>query len=76
MEQFEGDHISVRIESRNRIRIRNKDNICSATIAYNQTKFGAAKICNLFMDSVVKEMTFENALNFFERHNIKMFVSG
>jgi hypothetical protein len=75
-EQYEGLHISARIERGRSISIRNKDNICGATIARNQKTWGAAKAWDAFMDAVSKELSFAEAVNFFEDKNMKMLVSG
>ncbi|MDR2807533.1 MAG: hypothetical protein LBB43_00825 [Spirochaetaceae bacterium] len=73
---FEGEHISAHFGRGNTISIRNKDNICSATVAYNQTKWGAAKAWQLFMAEVSHSDRFADAVDYFERHGIKMAVSG
>ncbi|MDR2150785.1 MAG: hypothetical protein LBO67_08270 [Spirochaetaceae bacterium] len=73
---FEGEHIAARFERGTTISIRNKDNICSATIAYNQTRWRAAKVWQLFMAEVSKSDRFADAVDYFERHGIKMIVSG
>jgi hypothetical protein len=75
-EQYEGNHISARIECGKLISIRNKDNICGITIAHNQKTWGAAKAWNAFMAEVSKELPFVEAVNFFEDRNMKMNVSG
>jgi hypothetical protein len=79
MKQYEGEHISARIERgrfRSRISIRNKDNICGATIAHNQNGWGAGKAWDLFITAVSGEMSFSDAVNFFELHGIRMTVMG
>jgi hypothetical protein len=79
MKQYEGEHISARIERgrfRSRISIRNKDNICGATIAHNQNGWGAGKVWELFMVALSKDISFADAVNFFELHGIRMNVRG
>jgi hypothetical protein len=75
-EQYEGLHISVRIERGRLISIRNKDNICGTTIAHNQKTWGAVKAWDAFMTVVSKEQSFTEAVTFFENRNMKMIVSG
>ncbi|GMO70572.1 MAG: hypothetical protein Ta2A_19190 [Treponemataceae bacterium] len=75
----EGEHIAARIERGrflSRISIRNKDNICSATVARNQTEWGAGKIWDLFMAAAPRDISFPDAVNFFESHGIRMTVTG
>jgi hypothetical protein len=73
--QYEGEHIAARIE-KGRVTIRNKDNICSATIARNQGSRGAPKVWCFFLMEVSKEISFAAAVDYFERHGITMLVSG
>ena len=72
---FEGEHIWAHF-GRGTISIRNKDNICSATIARNQTKWGAEKAWLLFITEISKSELFSDAVDYFERRGIKMTVSG
>ncbi|MDR2535607.1 MAG: hypothetical protein LBD29_06195 [Treponema sp.] len=74
--QYEGEHITARLEKMNAVTIRNKDNICSQTIARNQRRWGAAKVWCLFLMEVSKETSFAAAVDYFERHGIAMRVSG
>jgi hypothetical protein len=74
--QYEGDHISARFDGKHSFTLRNKDNICSATLARNQKIRGARKAWRLFIMEVSKTDTFAIAVDYFERHGIKMLVSG
>jgi hypothetical protein len=79
MKQYESEHISARIERGrflSRISIRNKDNIFSATVARNQNRWGAGKVWDLFLAAVSADISFANAVNFFESHGIRMAVTG
>jgi hypothetical protein len=73
---YEGDHISARLEGRKKFTIRNKDNICSATLAYNQSYLRAVKVWCLFMMEVTKEISFAEAVDYFARNGIKMGCRG
>jgi hypothetical protein len=75
-ERYEGLHVSARIERGRLISIRNKDNICGATIARNQKTWGASKVWDAFMVVVFQDLSFAEAVNFFEDRNMKMVVSG
>jgi hypothetical protein len=74
--RYEGEHILARLEKGRWISIRNKDNICSATIARNRRPRGASDVWRLFLSEVQKSDSFEVAVDFFERHGITMNVSG
>jgi hypothetical protein len=73
---YEGEHIIARLDKGCRITIRNRDNICSATIARNQRSWGAAKVWCLFLMEISQEVPFAGAVDYFERHGITMLVSG
>lgn len=72
---YEGEHITARIE-KSRVTIRNKDNICSATIARNRRSWRAAKVWCLFLMEISKEVSFAAAVDYFEQHGVTMLVSG
>jgi hypothetical protein len=50
--QYEGIHLSVRLERRHGLILRNKDTICRAIIAHNQWSWKADKVWCLFMMDV------------------------
>ena len=74
--QYEGEHITARLEKGHTVTIRNKDNICSATIARNQRTWGAAKVWCLFLMEISKDADFAGAVDYFVQHSIAMSVSG
>ncbi|MDR1030674.1 MAG: hypothetical protein LBL76_07360 [Treponema sp.] len=74
--QYEGIHLSARLEGRHGLIIRNKDTICRAMIAQTQWAWKAAQVWCLFMMDVTPGDTFETAVDYFERKGIKMRVSG
>jgi hypothetical protein len=73
--RFTGTHITAWLEGKT-VRIRNNDNICSATIASGSRFFGIDKVWEAFIQSAVKEMTFADATDFFNKHGISMAVRG
>ncbi|MDR3303462.1 MAG: hypothetical protein LBS86_03535 [Treponema sp.] len=75
-DRYEGDHILARLEKGHWISIRNKDNICSATIARNPHRQGAPEAWRRFLLEAHTGDSFDTAVDFFERHGITMNVSG
>jgi hypothetical protein len=79
VDTYEGEHILARFD-RGRflsdIMIRNKDNICSATVAHNQKRWGAGKVWDEFVKGASKETSFGEATSFFESHGISMRITG
>ncbi|MDR2537878.1 MAG: hypothetical protein LBC46_06190 [Treponema sp.] len=73
--RYEGEHILAQF-NKGQVSIRNKDNICSATIARNQKTRNAAKVWCSFLSEVSRSDSFGAALDYFERHGINMLVSG
>ncbi|MDR0561250.1 MAG: hypothetical protein LBG73_00990 [Spirochaetaceae bacterium] len=74
--RYEGEHITARLENGRIVTIRNKDNICSATIARSRRIWGVSKVWCLFLMEAVKEMSFASAVDYFEKRRISMQVSG
>ncbi|MDR0568571.1 MAG: hypothetical protein LBG87_05130 [Spirochaetaceae bacterium] len=74
--RYEGEHITARLEKGSIITIRNKDNICSATIARSKWSWRTAAVWRLFLMETAKETAFASAVDYFERHGIAMLVSG
>jgi len=75
-EQFEGTHISARLERGRVVSLRNKDNICSATIARGALPWGSDRLWDEFMAQISRETPFATALDFFESRGVEMTVSG
>ncbi|MDR0524246.1 MAG: hypothetical protein LBG90_00050 [Spirochaetaceae bacterium] len=74
--RYEGEHILARLERGRLISIRNKDNICNATIARNRKTWGASRVWCHFLMEATKDMAFAAAVDYFERQGIPMQVSG
>jgi hypothetical protein len=73
--RFTGTHITAWLEGKT-VRIRNNDNICSATIATGSRFFGMDKAWEAFIQTAGKEMTFADATDFFNNHGVTMAVRG
>jgi hypothetical protein len=76
MTEFSGSHILARLEDGKRITVRNRDNICSATIAASPRTRKAAPAWEAFLKTASKEMSFADALAFFQNRRLEMTVSG